>query len=103
MSETLEEEPDSSLPAGSLWLVATPIGNLRDLSGRALDVLRDAELLLAEDTRRTQQLLHACGIERKADTLWSLHEHNERSRAEAIVARCAPAPRSRWSVTRARR
>jgi len=88
MGETLVEgEADSSLPAGSLWLVATPIGNLRDLSARAVDVLRRAELLLAEDTRHTQHLLHACGIERKSDTLWSLHEHNEHSRTGTILAR----------------
>ena len=88
MGETLVEgEADSSLPAGSLWLVATPIGNLRDLSARAVDILRRAELLLAEDTRHTQHLLHACGIERRSDTLWSLHEHNEHSRTGTIVAR----------------
>jgi 16S rRNA (cytidine1402-2'-O)-methyltransferase len=87
MSETSGHESDSSLPPGSLWLVATPIGNLRDLSPRATDVLRAADLVLAEDTRRTQQLLHACGLERKAGTLWSLHEHNERERVDAVLER----------------
>jgi 16S rRNA (cytidine1402-2'-O)-methyltransferase len=87
MNEALRSEHDSSLPAGSLWLVATPIGNLRDLSARARDVLHGAALLLAEDTRRTRELLHACGIARKADALWSLHDHNERGRIEPVLAR----------------
>lgn len=72
---------------GTLFLVATPIGNLADLSPRARDVLRDADLLLAEDTRHTAQLLHACGIERPPGSMESLHEHNERERAPRIVER----------------
>jgi hypothetical protein len=57
-------EPDSNVRSGpgTLWLVSTPIGNLADLPPRAVDVLRDADLLLAEDTRHTQQLLNACGV-----------------------------------------
>ena len=72
---------------GTLFLVATPIGNLGDLSPRAREVLRDADLLLAEDTRHTAQLLHACGIARPPGTLESLHEHNERDRAPRVVER----------------
>jgi 16S rRNA (cytidine1402-2'-O)-methyltransferase len=72
---------------GTLFLVATPIGNLGDLSPRAREVLRDADLLLAEDTRHTAQLLHACGIARPAGALESLHEHNERDRAPRVVER----------------
>ncbi len=75
------------LQPGTLFLVATPIGNLGDLAPRAREVLRDADLLLAEDTRHTAQLLHACGIQRPAGTLESLHEHNERSRVPAVVQR----------------
>ena len=75
------------LRPGTLFLVATPIGNLGDLAPRAREVLRDADLLLAEDTRHTAQLLHACGIQRPAGTLESLHEHNERSRVPAVVQR----------------
>jgi 16S rRNA (cytidine1402-2'-O)-methyltransferase len=67
--------------------VATPIGNLADLSPRARDVLRDADLLLAEDTRHTAQLLHACSIERPPGTIESLHEHNERERAPRVIER----------------
>jgi 16S rRNA (cytidine1402-2'-O)-methyltransferase len=87
MSEALDDEHDSSLQPGSLWLVATPIGNLGDLSARARDVLHEVELVLAEDTRRTRQLLNACGIDRSVDALWSLHDHNERSRIESVLAR----------------
>ena len=73
-------------PAGALFVVATPIGNLQDLSPRAAACLRDADLLLAEDTRHTRTLLEACGIARPAATLESLHEHNERERVPALVA-----------------
>jgi 16S rRNA (cytidine1402-2'-O)-methyltransferase len=73
--------------AGTLFVVATPIGNLQDLSPRAAAWLRDADLLLAEDTRHTRTLLEACGITRAAGTLESLHEHNERERVPALVER----------------
>ena len=72
--------------AGTLFVVATPIGNLQDLSPRAAACLRDADLLLAEDTRHTRQLLEACGISRSG-ALESLHEHNERQRVPALLAR----------------
>jgi 16S rRNA (cytidine1402-2'-O)-methyltransferase len=74
-------------PAGALFVVATPIGNLQDLSPRAAACLRDADLLLAEDTRHTRTLLEACGISRPAGSTESLHEHNERERVPALVAR----------------
>jgi len=70
-------------------VVATPIGNLRDLSPRAAEVLRDADVLLAEDTRHTQQLLHACAIARAPGTVESLHEHNEAGRIAGVVERLA--------------
>jgi 16S rRNA (cytidine1402-2'-O)-methyltransferase len=73
--------------AGTLFVVATPIGNLQDLSPRAAAWLRDADLLLAEDTRHTRTLLEACGIARTAGTLESLHEHNERERVPVLVER----------------
>ena len=72
---------------GVLFLVATPIGNLGDLSPRARDLLRDAALLLAEDTRHTSHLLHACGITRPAGALESFHEHNERERVPRVLER----------------
>ncbi|MGA1730303.1 MAG: SAM-dependent methyltransferase, partial [Steroidobacteraceae bacterium] len=70
--------------SGVLYLVATPIGNLGDLSDRARQVLASVDLVAAEDTRRTGQLLHGLGISRP---LLSLHEHNERARAAGIVER----------------
>jgi len=84
------EDPADSiarLRPGTLAVVATPIGNLGDLSPRARDVLRDADLLLCEDTRHTLQLLRASGIARHAGAIESLHEHNERARVGAIVER----------------
>jgi 16S rRNA (cytidine1402-2'-O)-methyltransferase len=74
-------------PAGALFVVATPIGNLQDLSPRATACLRDVDLLLAEDTRHTRTLLDACGIARPASTIESLHEHNEREHVPALVSR----------------
>jgi len=74
-------------PGGTLFVVATPIGNLQDLSPRAAACLRDADLLLAEDTRHTRVLLAACAIARPSGTLQSLHEHNEHERVPALVAR----------------
>ncbi|MBV8857149.1 MAG: 16S rRNA (cytidine(1402)-2'-O)-methyltransferase [Acidobacteria bacterium] len=63
---------------GTLYLVATPIGNLEDVTRRALRVLGEADVVACEDTRRTRQLLEHFGI--RARTL-SYHEHNERERA----------------------
>jgi 16S rRNA (cytidine1402-2'-O)-methyltransferase len=73
--------------AGTLWLVATPIGNLGDLSPRAARTLGEVDMLVAEDTRHTLQLLTACGIRRAPGTLISLNEQNERARAPELVAR----------------
>jgi len=69
---------------GTLFVVATPIGNLDDISVRALRVLREAAIIAAEDTRRTARLLTRYGITTKTT---SLHEHNEHQKAAALVAR----------------
>ena len=74
----------STAAAGTLHVVATPIGNLADLSPRALDTLRTVSAVCAEDTRRTRQLLAHYGIERP---LIALHEHNEADIAATLVAR----------------
>jgi len=66
---------------GTLYIVATPIGNLEDISERALRILREVDVIACEDTRRTLVLLNAFGIKTKAI---SYHEHNERARAEAL-------------------
>src|SRR5690606_3199272 len=70
--------------AGILHVVATPIGNLEDLTPRARRVLSDVALIAAEDTRHTQQLLTHFGI---ATPMTALHEHNEEARAAELVAR----------------
>ena len=73
-------------PAGTLYVVATPIGNLEDITLRALKVLKSAQLVAAEDTRRTGILLRHFDIE---VPIISVHEHNERSRVDRIVGRLA--------------
>ena len=75
---------DPPLPPG-LYLVGTPIGNLEDITLRALRVLRSADAVLAEDTRHTGRLLKRYGIEKRR--LVSYHAHNERSRRDALVDR----------------
>ena len=72
-------------PAGALYVVATPIGNLADITLRALHVLGLADAIACEDTRHTQPLLRACGIDGK--TLIALHQHNEAEAAQGIIAR----------------
>jgi len=69
---------------GTLHVVATPIGNLGDLSPRALDTLRTVAAVCAEDTRHTRQLLAHFGLERP---LVALHQHNEDAQAAQLVAR----------------
>ena len=70
--------------AGVLYIVATPIGNLEDITLRALRVLKEADLIAAEDTRHTQKLLSHYDIH---TPLTSYHEHNERTKAPALVER----------------
>ena len=69
---------------GRLHVVATPIGNLGDLSPRALETLRSVDVIAAEDTRHTQQLLAAFGARA---TLMALHDHNEAAQSTQLVAR----------------
>jgi 16S rRNA (cytidine1402-2'-O)-methyltransferase len=69
---------------GSLLLVATPIGNLGDLSTRAVEALRDADVIAAEDTRRTRALLTHLGLH-AAGRLRSVHAHNEQESADWVV------------------
>jgi len=72
--------------AGTLYVVATPLGNLRDLTLRAIDVLSSVDRIAAEDTRVTATLLAHLGIATRA---FAVHEHNERARAKEIVAALA--------------
>ncbi len=68
--------------AGTLYVVATPIGNLEDITLRALRVLREVDLIAAEDTRQVRKLLDRYGIQQR---VVSYHEHNERARAPQLV------------------
>jgi 16S rRNA (cytidine1402-2'-O)-methyltransferase len=78
-----DRNEDSSAPlAPGLYLVATPIGNLGDITLRALDVLRRADRIACEDTRQTQKLLNHFDI---ATPTVSCHEHNERERAAELI------------------
>jgi 16S rRNA (cytidine1402-2'-O)-methyltransferase len=79
------ENLSEPLPA-ALYLVATPIGNLDDLTVRAGKILAAANLVLAEDTRRTRKLLNHLGVRRP---MRSLHEHNERQLLDELVGRLA--------------
>jgi len=67
---------------GILYVVATPIGNLSDISLRAKEVLASVDLVAAEDTRHSRRLLTRLGLEKK---LISLHEHNEIARTPVII------------------
>ena len=72
-----------SIEKQTLYVVATPIGNLADITLRALAVLQKADIICAEDTRVTAQLLSAYGIQGK---LVSVREHNEQQMADKIIA-----------------
>ena len=70
--------------SGTLYLAATPIGNLEDITLRAIRILGEVDLIAAEDTRHTAKLLRHHGVSTKTT---SLHEHNERQKSPELVAR----------------
>ena len=80
-------------PASTLYVVATPIGNLADISLRALHVLQKVDVIACEDTRHTQQMLRAYGIDRPSAQLLAVHQHNEAEAAQAVIARLAQGER----------
>jgi 16S rRNA (cytidine1402-2'-O)-methyltransferase len=80
MTERTIDEP-SPVPAG-LYIVATPLGNARDITLRALDVLRGADLILCEDTRVTRKLLTIYGVKAR---LQACYEHNEEAVAQEVL------------------
>jgi len=71
---------------GKLYLVATPIGNLQDISLRAIENLRAVDLIACEDTRHSQKLLNHLGVKKK---LVSYHEHNEQARSAGLIEQIA--------------
>jgi 16S rRNA (cytidine1402-2'-O)-methyltransferase len=72
------------MPTGTLYLVATPIGNLEDITLRALRILKEVHVIACEDTRHTRKLLDHYGIATRAV---SYHEHNENERARELIER----------------
>ena len=72
-------------PQGTLYVVATPIGNLADISLRALHVLGLADVIACEDTRHTQSMLRAYGIKKSSGQLIALHQHNEAQASQAVI------------------
>lgn len=74
-------------PQATLYVVATPIGNLADISLRALHVLDMADTLACEDTRHTQALLRAYGLERPSAQLLAVHQHNEAEATQTVLQR----------------
>ena len=74
-------------PQGALYVVATPIGNLADVTLRALHVLNMADTVACEDTRHTQTLLRAYGIDKPSSKLLAVHQHNEAEAAGTVIDR----------------
>lgn len=74
-------------PQGALYVVATPIGNLADISLRALHLLALADTVACEDTRHTQALLRAYGIDKSGAQWLAVHQHNEAEAAQAVIER----------------
>ncbi len=81
---TAKTSPKSHPKRGVLYLVATPIGNLEDITYRAVRILKEVDLVACEDTRQSRKLLDHYGIQ--ARTI-SYHEHNEAEQAEELVGR----------------
>jgi len=80
-------------PQGSLYMVATPIGNLADVSLRALHLLGLVDAIACEDTRQTQSLLRGLGLERPAGGFVAVHQHNEHEGAQQVLRRLAAGER----------
>lgn len=81
-SEITQSDTGGTLYPGTLYIVATPIGNLEDLSPRAVAVLKAVSLVAAEDTRHSGRLLQAMAVDTR---MMALHDHNERDRMEQVL------------------
>jgi 16S rRNA (cytidine1402-2'-O)-methyltransferase len=82
-----EAAQGQNYPKATLYVVATPIGNLADITLRALYVLQLVDFIACEDTRHTLALLQAYGLNPGSDRLLALHQHNEREAAQSVLAR----------------
>ena len=80
-----ESAGSQNYPPGTLYVVATPIGNLADISLRALHVLQLADIVACEDTRHTQSLLRAYGIDKTSAQLLAVHQHNEAQAVQTVL------------------
>lgn len=80
----MSDIPNPLVNMPALYVVATPLGNLGDITLRALEVLKRVDIIAAEDTRHSQRLLDACGVQTR---LIALHEHNEQSAASEVIRR----------------
>jgi 16S rRNA (cytidine1402-2'-O)-methyltransferase len=87
LSAAHEAAAGQHYPSSALYVVATPIGNLADITLRALHVLHLADCIACEDTRHTQALLRAYGIEKTSAQLLAVHQHNEAQACEGVLER----------------
>jgi 16S rRNA (cytidine1402-2'-O)-methyltransferase len=85
LAASAEAASGQHYPQGTLYVVATPIGNLADISLRALYVLGLVDAIACEDTRHTQSLLRAYGIDKSTSQLIALHQHNEAQAAHTVI------------------
>jgi 16S rRNA (cytidine1402-2'-O)-methyltransferase len=85
LSAAHDAAADQHYPPSTLYVVATPIGNLADITLRALHVLALADAIACEDTRHTQTLLRAYGIDKSTSQLIALHQHNEEQAAQVVI------------------
>ena len=83
----LDAAAGQNYPPAALYVVATPIGNLADITLRALHVLSLADTIACEDTRHTQTMLRAYGIDKGSAQLLAVHQHNEAQAAQTVIER----------------
>jgi 16S rRNA (cytidine1402-2'-O)-methyltransferase len=85
LAASTEAAAGQHYPQGTLYVVATPIGNLADISLRALHLLGLVDAIACEDTRHTQSMLRAYGIDKTAGQLIAVHQHNETQASHAVI------------------